>query len=414
MRSLPLAMMLLRHAAALQRCTPSLRGIRRGQLRMSTTKKSVTIKRGKARLFRDGNPLVYGGAVERTTGDVRRGDAVEVVDGAGNNIGWGFYNPDSMYRVRLLPGPMQDDPMQAVRSLIETACERRSALNLPNEATSAFRLINSEGDGLSGLTVDAYGAHLVCSISAAWAEQRRPEITAALEESYSTLTNEKPQIIWRPAVARLRSEGLEVEADDDADNDAVEATESNLIYEVDVWGQKTGFYCDQRDNRNFLAPLCTGKTVLDLYCYSGGFALSAAKHGASSCIGVDSSRRAVELATRNAERNALDSVCSFVASDVSAFLNANTDEYDVVVCDPPSSRRPFAMRANLAPRCAQRRASTSGRCMGCRRLMRRSTRPMRHARTTSPIEPTESSPVASFVAMPMSVPTPMAMATDWH
>ena len=97
-------------AAALQRCTPSLRGIRRGQLQMSTTKKSVTIKRGKARLFRDGNPLVYGGAVERTTGSMSRGDAVEVVDGAGNNIGWGFYNPDSMYRVRLLPGPMADDP----------------------------------------------------------------------------------------------------------------------------------------------------------------------------------------------------------------------------------------------------------------------------------------------------------------
>ena len=72
-------MLLLRHAAALQRCTPSLRGIRRGQLRMSTTKKSVTIKRGKARLFRDGNPLVYGGAVERTTGSINRGDAVEVV-----------------------------------------------------------------------------------------------------------------------------------------------------------------------------------------------------------------------------------------------------------------------------------------------------------------------------------------------
>ena len=200
--------MAMRCAALHLRRAPSLR---RSVTRMAASK-SVTIKRGKARLFRDGNPLVYGGAVERTTGDVSRGDAVEVVDGAGNNIGWGFYNPDSMYRVRLLPGPMSDDPMVAVRSLIETACERRSALNLPNEATSAFRLINSEGDGLSGLTVDAYGAHLVCSISAAWAEQRRPEITAALEESYSTLIGEKPQIIWRPAVSRLKSEGLEIEA----------------------------------------------------------------------------------------------------------------------------------------------------------------------------------------------------------
>ena len=172
---LSLAMAMRCAALHLQRA-PSLR---RSVTRMAASK-SVTIKRGKARLFRDGNPLVYGGAVERTTGSINRGDAVEVVDGAGNPIGWGFYNPDSMYRVRLLPGPMSDDPMQAVRSLIETACERRSALNLPNEATSAFRLINSEGDGLSGLTVDAYGAHLVCSISAAWAEARRVEITEAL------------------------------------------------------------------------------------------------------------------------------------------------------------------------------------------------------------------------------------------
>ena len=132
--------------AALQRCTPSLRGIRRGQLRMSTTKKSVTIKRGKARLFRDGNPLVYGGAVERTTGDVSRGDAVEVVDGAGNNIGWGFYNPDSMYRVRCCPVRWRRS--NASCPIIDRDRLRKAERTEPFEATSAFRLINSEGDGL--------------------------------------------------------------------------------------------------------------------------------------------------------------------------------------------------------------------------------------------------------------------------
>jgi 23S rRNA G2069 N7-methylase RlmK/C1962 C5-methylase RlmI len=298
-----------------------------------STKKSVTIKRGKARLFRDGNPLVYGGAVAETSGGLRRGDAVNVVDGADNKIGWGFYNPDSMYRVRLLPGEADVDDndavLGAVRVLIEAACARRGALNLPNDATTAFRLINSEGDGLSGLTVDAYGPHLVCSISAAWVEARRAEITAMLEASYGGA-----KVIWRPAVSRLKSEGLTVEVAEDA-GAAVEATEANLAYEVDVLGQKTGFYCDQRDNRAYLAPLCRGKRVLDLYCYSGGFALAAAKHGALSCVGVDSSRRAVELATRNAARNRLEGTCTFTTSDVSAFLKASDTLYDVVVCDPP-------------------------------------------------------------------------------
>jgi len=323
-------MLLLRGASSLQRCTP-LRSIR-GQIQMST-KKSVTIKRGKARLFRDGNPLVYGGAVAETSGGLRRGDAVNVVDGADNKIGWGFYNPDSMYRVRLLPGEADVDDndavLGAVRVLIEAACARRGALNLPNDATTAFRLINSEGDGLSGLTVDAYGPHLVCSISAAWVEARRAEITAMLEASYGGA-----KVIWRPAVSRLKSEGLTVEVAEDA-GAAVEATEANLAYEVDVLGQKTGFYCDQRDNRAYLAPLCRGKRVLDLYCYSGGFALAAAKHGALSCVGVDSSRRAVELATRNAARNRLEGTCTFTTSDVSAFLKASDTLYDVVVCDPP-------------------------------------------------------------------------------
>ena len=98
----------------------SLRGIRRGQLRMAASEERHHQARQGA-IIQDGNPLVYGARSSGRTGDVSRGDAVEVVDGAGNNIGWGFYNPDSMYRVRLLPGPMSDDPMQAVRSLIETA-----------------------------------------------------------------------------------------------------------------------------------------------------------------------------------------------------------------------------------------------------------------------------------------------------
>ena len=149
-----------RHAAALQRCTPSLRGIRRGQLRMSTTKKSVTIKRGKARCS-DGNPLVYGGAVVIDR-PINRGDAVEVVD-AGNNIGWGFYNPDSMYRVH--SRSMSGDPMLAAIMGRDRMFGQRAQPPFCNHV----RLPPHQFGG-AAFDRRSRAARTSCVVSAAWAE----------------------------------------------------------------------------------------------------------------------------------------------------------------------------------------------------------------------------------------------------
>ncbi|KAH8072824.1 S-adenosylmethionine-dependent methyltransferase [Aureococcus anophagefferens] len=261
-------------------------------------KKVVTLNRGKSKLFRKGNPLIFAGAVSSTAGNPKRGDVVDVVDGANQNVGWGTYNPDSMYRVRLLGrgGAAETNEARvgaAVKALLGAAASRRRALDLPRADTDVFRFVNSEGDGLSGLTVDAFGDVLVCQISA---------------------------------------DGWDGEADELASGDRFAAKEGGLAYEVDVFGQKTGFYCDQRDNRAFLGPLA---------------------------LGVDSSATAVDLARRNAAANGLDA-CAFEDADVSAWLKASDARYDVVVCDPPK----LAPSAKTLPRATRKYQKINALALG--------------------------------------------------
>ena len=319
----------------------------------------VRIAAGKARLFKSGHPLVFGGAVQRVDGSPGAGDVVDVVDSKDNLIGWGVFNPHSMYRVRLLatgePELLQHRDLRAlIRHRLHGAAQLREAVGLPSVGNSAYRLVNSEGDRLSGLTIDVFGTTAVAITSALWLEQR--------SELVSELIAELPgidEVVWRRSDGRLQQDGW-VPPKHDASTEPppspaapapslpppVEIQESGVRYLVaPVLGQKSGFYCDQRDNRRQLAELCAGKNVLDLFCYSGGFSLSAALAGAARCVGVDSSRLALDLATRNAELNRCAEVCEFVQADVHKYLReahtagsangGDATSWDVVVCDPP-------------------------------------------------------------------------------
>ena len=305
----------------------------------------VTLVSGKARLFKSGNPLVFSGAVKRVEpGSLRAGDIVDVVDGADKLLGWGVYNPHSMYRVRLLasdePALLEHrDMSELVAHRIRSAAAVRSAAGLPSEETTAYRLINGEGDRLSGLMVDVFDGVAVVVSSALWLERYRDEVSAAIS-SLPTVN----RLEWRRSEARLKKDGwdpseggaqAEAAAAEAAAEAAVCVKENGLRYHVDVFGQKSGFYCDQRENRKALAELCRGRAVLDLFCYSGGFSLGAARAGAASCVGVDSSGAAVALATRNAELNGLAATCRFTKADVMSFLQEAPPLSDVVICDPP-------------------------------------------------------------------------------
>lgn len=292
-------------------------------------------------------------------------------------IGYGVYNPHSMYRVRILlheslhPGLSKDiismrkriqrggvdgNAVDADSSALLSILERkindaiylRLAMNLPSHGvTDTYRLINGEGDGLSGLAVDIIGGTTaIIMSSAAWCEIHKNHIIFSLEKSlreHPSYIDVDVEVIWRNTPSRLIQDGYEVDNTGLKNDDvSVVATESSVKYLTYPFsdGQKTGFYCDQRENRMMIAKYCENKRVLDLCCYSGGFSLNAMIRGkAASALGIDSSQDAVDAAVANAQLNGLDRAdVSFIRDDIASFMkNAieRNDEYDVVILDPP-------------------------------------------------------------------------------
>ncbi|CAM9310955.1 unnamed protein product [Scytosiphon promiscuus] len=335
--------------------------------------KAVVVARGKARLFWDGNPLVYGGAISRVEGDPIAGDVVDVIDSSGKFIAWGVFNPDSMYRVRVLAREGESaadsrDVGAVVKERLLTARDARRAIGIPNAKTDTYRLVNGEGDRLSGLVIDVFAGVVGVSSSAVWVEAFRPEIEAALGEVFGT---DATEIIWRRSDGRLQQDGWKGNnsgagagagaaettgaggAEEKLDGEGAKVAarrlrsdapttvvrEHGLEYEVrPQFGQKTGFYCDQRESREAIRELSKDKNVLDMFCYSGGFALNAAAGGARRVVAVDSSQPALEEAQVNAARNSLEAVTEFVKDDALSFMKtaqAKGEKYDVVIVDPP-------------------------------------------------------------------------------
>lgn len=295
----------------------------------------VVLRAGKARLFLEGNPLVYGEAVHEVVGHVADGDFVEVVDHRGNLIGKGCYNSQSMYRVRLLWHAREKGEALYASSLedivarrVSTAWTTRQALGLPNAETTCFRLVNGEGDKLSGLAADVFDKVCVVSSSSLWCERHKDFIIQGLEAS---LGPAGISTVWRRSEARLKQDGfvdpeealrpaIDVKAEARKEGAYVWAKEAGLKYKVyPELGQKTGFYCDQRQNRQMIQSLSRGKRVLDLFCYTGGFALNGTasargigcqkgKGRHEGCI-VNGESMAKEILT---ERHPLDAGLNFV------------------------------------------------------------------------------------------------------
>lgn len=325
--------------------TPSLQEIASNH---PTGVAKVVLKKGKTQLFKDGSPMVYSGAIDRVIGrpPPTTGDIVLVADGTEKPIGWGFYNSTSMFRVRLMQQEEETtlDPSCALNAekLLETriaaAAELRKNLGLPSAHTNAYRLVNSEGDRLSGLIVDIFGDLAVIASSAAWVQIYQHQIMDCL----SRLNNIK-QISWRPTVEILKAEGLDLSDLKKTDliipQTRVKVMENGISYWISLDGQKTGFYADQRENRCFLSTISEGRRVLDICCYTGGFALNAASGGALDVIGVDSSLPALELAKENVALNGLDSQrISFLREDATEFMKAavsRNESWDIVILDPP-------------------------------------------------------------------------------
>ena len=279
-----------------------------------------------------GHPWVFPKAIARTQGKLITGHMVDVLDEEGNILALGVYNEHSLYRVRVLALASELFSKDSIDTIInhrlQQAAMIRTCLNLPSAETTAYRVFNSEADGLSGLTIDRFNQICVVSSSAFWVEANKTSITNALQALYP-----QDEILWIPQVKALQQDGW-TDIQPLCVRQSTTVLEAGVVYQVDfAHAQKTGLFIDQRENHQRVAALAKGKKVLDLYTYTGGFALHAAKAGASHVTAVDSSEQAIMQAQHNASLNGLRTI-DFVEADARDYL-VKAGEYDIVILDPP-------------------------------------------------------------------------------
>jgi 23S rRNA (cytosine1962-C5)-methyltransferase len=295
-------------------------------------KAKITLLAAKQNTVLRGHPWIFPKAIARTSGKLITGHLVEIYSAEDGLIGIGAYNEHSLYRVRVLAlaneGLDMSDFRPLIRQRLHQAKQVRDCLNLPDEQTTAYRLFNSEADGLSGLTIDRFNQICVVASSAYWVEANRQIISEVIQELFPS-----DQIIWIPQIKPLGQDGWKQAVTEEVQSTA-QVLEAGILYQVEfAHAQKTGLFIDQRENHKRVADLAKGKKVLDLYTYTGGFALHAAKAGAERVTAVDSSGQAIAQAHNNAILNRLDNI-EFIEADARDYL-VKAGEYDIVVLDPP-------------------------------------------------------------------------------
>lgn len=307
-------------------------------------KGTVVLEKDRDKPIRNRHPWIFSGAIQRIEGAIRDGDLVRVTDHRGRYLATGYVNRRSQIVVRLLTWD-EGEPVDGDfwRRRLERAMAGRARL-ATDPATTAYRLVHAEADGLPGLVVDRYGDWLVVQCLTLGMARRRDEIVALLAEpaSFVEYRPSPPLGVYaRDDAGVRRKEGLPLECGrlwGAEPPDLVEIVEHGHRFLVDLkQGHKTGFYLDQRENRLRAAAYCGGAAVLNAFAYTGGFGVYAGRGGARSVVHVDSSIEALALAEENLALNGCVPQ-EMVAGDVFQVLRDYRDEgrtFDVVILDPP-------------------------------------------------------------------------------
>jgi 23S rRNA (cytosine1962-C5)-methyltransferase len=297
--------------------------------------RQVILKNKEERRIVAGHPWAFSNEVRETRGNPAVGDVVELVAASGLSLGVGLYNPHSLIAFRLLSSTIVEIDREFFHARISAAKDLRDLL-YPGE--TAYRLVHGEGDFLTGLVIDRFNDQFAVQTFSFGMEQRLPLVCEVLQE------------LFHPACIVARNESPLRALENLPMHRAVlygEAsptliTERGIRYTVDLReGQKTGFYLDQRENRGLLERFSRGADVLDAFCNDGGFALSAARGGALSVLGIDISSEAVARARANAILNGIENA-TFDEGDVFGKLTELAGagrKFGVVVLDPPSFTR---------------------------------------------------------------------------
>ncbi|SIR33445.1 SAM-dependent methyltransferase /23S rRNA m(5)C-1962 methyltransferase [Aromatoleum tolulyticum] len=313
----------------------------------------LVLNPGKERSLLRRHPWVFAGSVARLEGRARPGDTVEVVADDGRPLGRAAWSPESQIRARMwtFAPDTSIDHAFFKRRVAESVARRATHPLLANE--SGVRLIHGESDGLPGVIADRFGDVVVVQLTSAGAEKWRDAIVAGLVQATGC------KAVYERSDSDVRKlEGLGPQTGcvfGELPQDALTIVENGVRMEVDVVaGHKTGFYLDQRDNRRLTGLLADGRSVLNCFCYTGGFSLQALAGGATSVLSIDSSGPALDVARRNVALNPqLDAGrAEWMEADVFAALRALKAEgrtFDLIVLDPPK----FAPSAAHADRAAR-------------------------------------------------------------
>ena len=298
--------------------------------------KSLYLKRGKEESLKRFHPWIFSGAVASMDDGVEEGEIVRVFTSSNEFIAVGTYQIGSI-AVRVLSFRDIIIDKKFWLSRLKSAWEMRKAIGLIGRTdNNTFRLVHGEGDNIPGLVIDCYAGTAVMQAHSVGIHLMRHDICDALVEvSEGTISN----VYYKSETT------LPFKADVEHENGFIYgemgsdvAVENGLKFHIDwLKGQKTGFFVDQRENRSLLETYSRGRSVLNMFCYTGGFSVYAMRGGAKLVHSVDSSAKAVELTKRNIEMNfpgddRHDAFCE----DAFKFLDANDKTYDLIVLDPPA------------------------------------------------------------------------------
>ncbi len=306
----------------------------------------IFLKKGKETPLLRMHPWVFSGAIDKLPDNCKDGDVVAIYSQNKSFLGVGHYSPGSI-AVRVISFEPVLPDSEFWEKKIFTAFNLRSSLGLTNNPqTNSFRLIHGEGDGLPGLIVDTYNKTAVIQAHTTGMFLARKEIAAAI---MNILRNKITTVFDKSAEALSKSSGV------NAINNVLIGTETDsvilengMLFKINIpEGQKTGFFLDQRDNRSLLYNYSKDKTILNTFCYTGGFSIAALKGGARFVHSVDSSKKAIEITKENILLNNFDAEKNqCFEEDTLNFLKKSETSYDILILDPPAYAKHLSAKHN--------------------------------------------------------------------
>lgn len=298
----------------------------------------IQLKNGKEKSVLSRHPWIFSGAIAKEPKNLNEGEIVVVTDSQNNYLATGHFHKATI-SVRCLDFENNAIDLSFWIRKIQSAYELRQSIELTqNPHTNIYRLIHGEGDGCPGLVIDIYNHTAIIQVYTKGMYNAIAEIKDALLSVYGNrlkaIYSKSSETLAKHGVANISDDYLYKSEDY---QELPYALENSIKFSVNyLEGQKTGFFIDQRNNRSLVEHYSNGKSVLNTFCYTGGFSLYALKGGATKVVSVDSSKKAIEGVNKNIEQNFPKANHESITEDVMTYLKKSTDQFDLIILDPPA------------------------------------------------------------------------------